>query len=158
MFVDTFGAWTQMVFLIGAAAVLFKTLYLSSAGNARLVADFLSLAGFVTYRKPTQRGNAIHWVSLLIPVLALFLFLAFKEPKWMVVVGGFGQALTLPMIAAVTIYFRYRKLDRRITPALFLDVCMWIAFVAITLVAIYAMRDQFGKFFPSEPAAAIVAK
>jgi Mn2+/Fe2+ NRAMP family transporter len=148
MFVDTFGLWTKIVFLIGAAAVLFKTLYLSSAGNARLVADFMSLAGFFTYRQPAQRGRVIHWVSLMIPVLALFLFLAFKEPRWMVVVGGFGQALTLPIISAVTIYFRYRKLDRRITPAFFLDVCMWLAFVSITAVAIYALRDQYFKFFP----------
>jgi len=154
MFVDTFGQWTQLVFLIGAAAVLFKTLYLSSAGNARLFADFLSLSGFVSYREPVQRGKVIQLVSLMIPVLALILFLAFKEPKWMVVVGGFGQALTLPIIAAVTIYFRYRKLDRRITPALFLDICLWIAFVAITLVAIYALRDQYGKMFPAVPVAA----
>lgn len=158
MFVDTFGNWTQFVFLVGAAAVLFKTLYLSSAGNARLIADFLSLAGFVRYREPVQRGKVIHWVSLTIPVLALMLFLAFKEPKWMVVVGGFGQALTLPIIAAVTIYFRYRKLDRRIPPALFLDICMWIAFVAITLVAIYAMRDQYGKMFPAKSVVENVAK
>lgn len=154
MFVDTFGNWTQLVFLIGAAAVLFKTLYLSCAGNARLIADFLSLAGFVKYREPVQRGWVIHWVSLLIPVLALLLFLSFREPRWMVVVGGFGQALTLPIIAAVTIYFRYRKLDRRILPSLLLDLCMWVAFVAITLVAAYALRDQYGKFFPAPPAAA----
>ncbi len=76
----------------------------------------------------------------------------------MVVVGGFGQALTLPIIAAVTIYFRYRKLDRRIPPALFLDVCMWIAFVAITLVAVYAMWDQYGKMFPAKFVVENVAK
>ena len=34
MFVDSFGTWTQIAFLIGAGAVLFKTLYLSSAGNS----------------------------------------------------------------------------------------------------------------------------
>lgn len=145
MFIDTFGGWTQLVFLIGAAAVLFKTLYLSCAGNARLFADFLSLSGALRYRKPIERARVIHRVSILIPVIALGLFLSFKEPKWMVVVGAFAQALTLPIIAAVTIYFRYRKLDRRITPSLFLDVCLWIAFVSITLVAMYALRDQILK-------------
>lgn len=145
MFVDTFGSWTQLVFLTGAAAVLFKTLYLSSAGNARLIADFLSLSGVARYREPTQRGQVIHWVSITIPVLALCLFLAFSEPRWMVIVGGFGQALTLPIIAAVTIWFRYEKLDRRILPSKFLDICMWIAFISISLVAVYAMRDQWVK-------------
>ena len=151
MFIDTFGGWTQLVFLIGAAAVLFKTLYLSSAGNGRLVADFLGLAHFAKYREPKDRARMIHWMSILIPVIALSLFLAFKEPKWMVVVGGFGQALTLPMISAAAIYFRYKKLDRRLTPSFILDVCLWLALVSITCVAGYAMRDQIGKVL-MEPA------
>ena len=155
MFVDSFGTWTQVAFLIGAGAVLFKTLYLSSAGNARLVTDLLNLSGIVRYREPSQRARFIHWISLMIPVIALCLFLAFKEPKWMVVVGGFGQALTLPMITAATIYFRYRKLDRRITPPLLLDILLWIAFVSITLVAAYALRDQILKFI-TVPAAPVV--
>ncbi|MBC8115032.1 MAG: Nramp family divalent metal transporter [Candidatus Saccharimonas sp.] len=156
MFIDSFGGWTQLVFLIGAAAVLFKTLYLSSAGNGRLIADFLSLAKFVTYREPADRARVIHRVAISIPVVALGLFLAFKEPKWMVVVGGFGQALTLPMITAATIYFRYRKLDRRLTPSLVLDICLWVAFVSITFVAAYALRDQIGKLL-TEPTKAVVA-
>ncbi len=151
MFVDSFGTWTQVAFLVGAGAVLFKTLYLSSAANARLVADLLSLSGLFQYRAPTQRARVIHWISLLIPVIALCLFLTFKEPRWMVVVGGFGQALTLPIITAATIYFRYRKLDRRITPALFVDIMLWIAFVSISLVAIYALQDQIMKFAMSSP-------
>ncbi|WP_040593125.1 Nramp family divalent metal transporter [Schlesneria paludicola] len=152
MFVDTFGTWTQIAFLIGAGAVLFKTLYLSSAGNARLVADAVSLASFVRYRSPHDRARVVHWVSLLIPVIALLLFLTFKEPRWMVVVGGFGQALTLPIITAATIYFRYRKLDRRLTPSLIIDLMLWLAFISITCVAIYALRDQVMKFLT--PAAA----
>lgn len=159
MFVDTFGNWTQLVFLIGAAAVLFKTLYLSAAGNARLVADFLSLAGVFKYREAGERGRVVHWISLLIPVIALTLFLAFSEPKWMVVVGGFGQALTLPIIAGVTLWFRYTRLDQRIRPARFLDVLLWIAFVSITAVATYAMVDQYRKAVtpPAPPTAANVS-
>jgi manganese transport protein len=147
MFVGPFGAWTQLVFLIGAGAVLFKTLYLSCAGNARLIADFLGLSGAVRYTQPIQRARMIHWISLLIPVIALVLFFAFKEPAFMVVVGGFGQALTLPMISAATLYFRYRKLDRRLTPSLFLDVMLWLAFVSITLVAMYAVGDRLRTLY-----------
>lgn len=145
MFVDSFGGWTQIVFLIGAAAVLFKTLYLSSAGNARLLADFISLAGMVKYRNPEQRGRYVHWLSISIPVLALILFLAFKEPKWMVVVGGFGQALMLPIISFTTIYFRYRKMDRRMVPPKITDILMWLATISITLVAGYALMAQVTK-------------
>jgi hypothetical protein len=63
----------------------------------------------------------------------------------MVIVGGFGQALTLPIIAGVTLWFRYTRLDRRIRPARFLDILLWIAFISITAVATYAMFDQYCK-------------
>ncbi len=152
MFIDTFGGWTQLVFLIGAAAVLFKTLYLSSAGNGRLATDFLGLAKFATYRVPEDRGRMIHWLSISIPVMALALFIIFGEPASMVIIGGFGQALTLPMITAATIYFRYRKLNRRLTPSIVMDICLWVALVLITLVAGYALKDQIKKIMaPTKP-------
>jgi hypothetical protein len=142
MFVDPFGPWAKVFFLVGAGAVLFKTLYLSSAGNARLFADFLSLAGIVHYKQAMLRARMIHWVSLLIPVIALVLFFAFKEPAFMVIIGGFAQALTLPMISAATLYFRYRKLDRRLTPSLLMDLMLWLAFLSITVVAAVAVWKQ----------------
>jgi manganese transport protein len=149
MFVDSFGSWTQIAFLIGAGAVLFKTLYLSSAGNARLVADLMSLSGAVRYREATQRARAIHWISLLIPVIALCLFHSFKDPKQMVTIGGIAQGVTLPIISAATVYFRYRKLDRRLIPARFVDIMLWIAFLSITVVAVYALSDQIPKLIAS---------
>ena len=156
MFIDTFGGWTQLVFLIGAAAVLFKTLYLSSAGNGRLATDFLGLAKFATYRVPEDRGLMIHWLSILIPVLALTLFMIFGEPFSMVIIGGCAQAMTLPMISAATIYFRYRKLNRRLTPSIMMDICLWVALVLITLVAGYAVKDQIMKLFPASKAEVVV--
>ena len=146
MFEDAFGPWTIVVFLIGAGAVLFKTLYISSAGNSRLLADFFSLAGFVRYERPEQRAKMIHRFSLLIPVTALILFFTFKDPRQMVVIGGFAQGLMLPLISGVTVFFRYRRTDRRITPTLVLDILLWIAFVLISCVALYAAQDQIGKW------------
>lgn len=146
MFVDTFGSWTQVVFLIGAGAVLFKTLYLSAAGNGRLATDFLSLSGAIKFSAPHERGRVIQAIALFIPVLALFLFLIYREPKAMVVIGGFAQALTLPIITGCAVYFRYQKLDKRLRPSPILDILLWIALVSITVVAVYALNDQIQKF------------
>ena len=146
MFIGTFGSWTRLVFLIGAAAVLFKTLYLSSAGNGRLAADFLGLAKFATYHQPEQRARMIHWLSISVPVIAFSMFVLLGgQPALMVIIGGCAQALSLPMITAATIYFRYRKLDRRLTPPLVLDICLWLALVSITVVAGYALQNQYHK-------------
>lgn len=148
MFADTFGGWTEIVFLIGAGAVLFKTLYLSAAGNGRLAADFMSLSGAVRYTAGHERARVIQGIALFIPVLALILFLIYRDPRAMVVVGGFAQALTLPIISGSAVYFRYRKLDRRLTPSLILDILLWIAFVSITIVAIVALKNEIQKFLP----------
>jgi Mn2+/Fe2+ NRAMP family transporter len=146
MFVDTFGGWTEVVFLIGAGAVLFKTLYISSAGNSRLLADFASLGGFVRYSHAEQRAKMIHRFSLLIPVIALVLFFSFRDPRQMVVIGGFAQGLMLPLISGVTVYFRYRRTDPRIAPSFTLDHLLWAAYLLITAVAVYAAQDQIGKW------------
>jgi len=147
MFVDTFGNWTRVVFLVGAGAILFKTLYLSSAANARLFTDFLSLAGVVRVGQAKQRAAWIHRFSLFFPVVAISLFLIFSNPKAMTIVGGFAQAVTLPMIAASALYFRYKRIDRRLSPSKAWDAMLWIAAILITIVAIYVVikstRDVF---------------
>ena len=142
MFVDTFGHWTRIVFLIGAGAVLFKTLYLSCAGNARMTADFLSLTGAVRYQDVSHRAKWIHRFSLFFPILALVLFLLFANPKSMTVVGGFAQAATLPMIAITTLYFRYRRIESALAPSKLWDAMLWIAVVSITIVAMYAVTKS----------------
>jgi Mn2+/Fe2+ NRAMP family transporter len=145
MFVDTFGDWTRVFFLIGAGAVLFKTHYIASAGNARLTTDFLSLSGVLKFDAPSQRAACIHKFSVFYPLLALTLFLFFGDPRAMVVFGGMAQAFMLPIISGVTLYFRYCKLDSRIKPNLFLDVMLWLASVSISIVAAYALWDQVSK-------------
>lgn len=145
MFVDTFGEWTRIFFLIGAGAVLFKTHYIASAGNARLTTDFLSLSGALKFDTPTQRAACIHRFSVFYPILALGLFLAFGDPLAMATIGGMAQTFMLPIISGVALYFRYFRLDTRIKPNLFLDIMLWIAAVSISLVACYALYSTVLK-------------
>ncbi len=146
MFVDTFGGWTSVVFLVGAGAVLFKTLYLASAANARLFTDFLSLAGVVRLGQAKQRAAWIHRFSLFFPVVAIALFLIFSNPKAMTIVGGFAQAATLPMIAACSLYFRYKRVDQRLAPSKAWDAMLWTAAILITMVAIYVVVKSSNDF------------
>ena len=63
MYVPAFGSWTKTVFLIGVWAVLFKTLYVSSASNSRLSADFLGLTKLVRYTEGIHRAKWIRRFS-----------------------------------------------------------------------------------------------
>jgi len=139
MYVPTFGPWTKIVFLIGVWAVLFKTLYVASASNSRLTADFLSLAGFTHYQTDADRDRWIRRCCIGYPALGMVLYLWWRDPKGMVILGGFVQAATLPIIAGATMYLRYRRTDPRIAPSKLWDACLWIAFATISAVALYAV-------------------
>jgi hypothetical protein len=142
MYVGPFGEWTRIVFLFAAAAVLFKTLYLSCAANSRLMADFLVLAGATSSKSAEQRATLIRRFCLVFPVLALIFFLIARDPKLMVTIGGVAQAATLPMIAVATIYFRYRQIHRCLRPWAITDILLWTAVVCILVVAAYAVPNQ----------------
>lgn len=147
MYVDSFGGWTQGLFLIGAGIVLFKTLYVASAGNSRLVADFLQLLGVVDYKTDERRVRFTRVLCVFFPALALVLYRAFGDPAAMAVVGGVAQAITLPIIAGAAIYLRYKRVDRRIAPGLLMDIGLWGGFVLMAAFACFQVGSQANKVF-----------
>jgi Mn2+/Fe2+ NRAMP family transporter len=142
MYVPAFGPWTTVAFLIGAWAVLFKTLYVASAGQSRLTADFFSLAGFVKFEAAADRARWIRLLCVFFPSLALALHFGFGNPRNMVQIGGFAQAATLPIISCATLFLRFRRTDPRLAPSRLSDACLLLAAGSISAVAVYALGDQ----------------
>lgn len=134
MYVKPLGLWTRSVFLVGAWAVLFKTLYVATAANSRLTADFLDLTG-LWRSKEGRRGRVVNALCVFYPLLALGIFYAVREPKTLVKVGGYAQGLMLPLIAGATLFLRNRDTDRRVAPIFLTDILVWLAFFAIAIVA-----------------------
>jgi hypothetical protein len=134
--------FTTVGFLLGAWAVLFKTLYVATAANSRLTADFLNLAGVWHPAGPADRRRMVNIFCVGYPILALGLYYAFREPQNLIKAGGIAQALMLPFIAGATIYLRRRDSDPRVGPSRLSDLLTAIAFFAISAVALYSMYDQ----------------
>jgi Mn2+/Fe2+ NRAMP family transporter len=145
MYVPVFGSWTKLLFLIGVWVVLFKTLYVASASHSRLTADFLNLAKFVHYPNAAARAVWIRRFCILYPTGALAVYLLVGEPKGMVIFGGFFQGITLPVVAAVSVFLRYRKTDPRLAPSKLSDICLWVALVSISVVAVYASWERLSN-------------
>jgi Mn2+/Fe2+ NRAMP family transporter len=135
------GTWTTMVFLIGAWAVLFKTLYVSTAANSRLMADFLSLSGLVPQRGPRTRDLVVKTCCVIFLSIGLGLYFGVREPGGLVMIGGYAQGMMLPLIAGATLYLRYRDADQRVAPSRLTDLFTWIAFISISVVAVYSLRS-----------------
>jgi manganese transport protein len=143
MYVPSFGEWTRTAFLVGAWAVLFKTLYVSVAGHSRLTTDFFGLARLVRLPDADSRRVWIRLLCVFYPALALLLYLTFTNPKALVQFGAVVQAATLPIISCATLYLRYRRLDKRLAPSPISDALLLFAVVSITVVAAYALWDLF---------------
>jgi Mn2+/Fe2+ NRAMP family transporter len=141
MYVQPLGAWTRVVFLVGAWAVLFKTLYVATAGNSRLTADFLGLIGVIPRDRPAVRENTIRVFCVFYPLLAFMLYVAVREPGGLVKVGGYAQGLMLPLIAGAALYLSRRDRDTRVEPSMITKALVLFAFVSITAVAIYSVAD-----------------
>ena len=90
----------------------------------------------------TNRERMIKFFCIVYPTLSLGLYYAFREPRTLITVGGIAQALMLPFIAGATIYLRRRDADARVGPSALSNLLTWIAFLAISAVAIYSMFDQ----------------
>jgi manganese transport protein len=134
--------YTRVGFLLGAWAVLFKTLYVATAGNSRLTADFLGRLGLWRQDFPARREWLVKIFCVVYPTLSLGLYFVFREPQGLIKAGGVAQGLMLPFIAGATICLRLRDNDRRVGPSIVSDVFTWIAFLAITGVALYSIWDQ----------------
>jgi Mn2+/Fe2+ NRAMP family transporter len=138
MYEPAFGSWTLGLFVVGTWAVLFKTVYVASAGHSRLTADFFSLAGFVHYSNAQERAVWIRRLCVVFPTTGLLLYIFLGNPVTMVMIGGIAQALTLPIISCATLVLRYRAPDERLKPSPVFDICLWCAAISITVVACYA--------------------
>jgi hypothetical protein len=106
-----------------------------------LTADFLGLAKLVKYTGDEDRAKWTRRGCIAYPALALVLYLYWRDPKAMVILGGFVQAATLPIISAAALYLRYRRTDPRLAPSRLSDACLWFAVLAITVVALYAIAN-----------------
>ena len=137
MYEDVLGKWARPFFLMGAWAVLFKTLYVATAGNSRMTADFLNLGGFWPQRSPAERERTVKALCVFYPILSLAIFLAYRQPLRLVLIGGAAQGLMLPLIAGATLYLRYRDTDPRVAPSKIADALSWLAFAGIAVVSAY---------------------
>ena len=142
MYTETLGDWSIYLFLFGAFGVLYSTLFASTAANCRIFADFLAMLGFYDkrdYRKRRRLTQIFAVVLLFIPGL-YFMFL--QEPVMMVKIGGFAQALMLPVIGFAVVYLRYRHMPNMILPKPWLTFALWVSAIVMTVMMGYSLLRQ----------------
>ena len=146
MYVPVLGEQVALWFIvIGAFAVLFSTFFVSTVTIGRTLTDFLKVNGFIQLAHPGDRWWWVRRFCFAFPFLHLILFVWVSNPVQLVIIGGFGQALTLPMIAAAAVYMRYRRSDRRLTPGLLWDAFLWLSLLCFFATAFYGVWNTYQK-------------
>ena len=136
MYTDTLGPAARVLFLIGAIVVLYSTLFAALAAWTRMFADAFGRVGFYRFENPKSRRLAIGVLAWLIPMAWALLYLFFEDPGLMVIIGGTSTVVILLIVIFAALWFRFKRLDRRLLPTKFYDVCLIVSAIAITLVAV----------------------
>jgi len=144
MYIPVFGPLAHPIFLCGAFAVLYSTLFVAAAGNARMVADAMGLYG-LTDGSETARVVWTRRISTIWPFMALVLYAFVRAPAAMIVACGIAQSVMLPLLGAAALYFRYRRSDPALRPGRLWGVLLWIAFGAFVIVGVWSVLMAFSR-------------
>lgn len=143
MYSESFGSVGFWVFLCGAFIVLYSTIFIATASNGRLFADFASLLGFAPARNNPQYDGLVRKVSAALPVVYAALFLFVAKPVKLVFIGALAQAFMLPLLCVATLYFYHVRMERQLTPRLRWTICLWISSLLMIAIGIYQMVQKF---------------
>ena len=154
MYTESLGEWARSVFMIGAFAVLFSTVFSALAAWTRVFTDAAGKLGMVDFLNVAQRRRTITLLAWFFPLAWATIFLVYKEPVIMVTLGGMGTAAILLVIVFAAVNFRYRREVPELRPGRFYDLALWISIAAIVAVAIYGAQDGFRKWQNQKPAQA----
>ncbi|HKQ39514.1 MAG TPA: Nramp family divalent metal transporter [Verrucomicrobiae bacterium] len=137
MYRETFGEWSYWLFLLGAFAVLYSTVFGATASNARLFADALSLFGIAKYQIPADRQRMVQIGCVLLPIAFTTVFLLIRQPVSLVFVGALAQGLMLPFLAYAALYFRAQHTHPELAKGKVWTFFLWFAAGAMTAVGLY---------------------
>ncbi|MFM8891129.1 MAG: Nramp family divalent metal transporter, partial [Planctomycetia bacterium] len=144
MYGPVFGVWARDVFLVGAFAVLYSTLFAAADGNARIITDGLCLSGVIPGDEEARR----RWtrrIACVWPLVALLFALLIREPVAMVLASGMAQAIMLAALAVAVLYFRHGLVDPRLTPSKGWDLLVWLSSLGFLVIAGWTLYQRIAS-------------
>jgi len=144
IYTETLGGWSNYLFLAGAVAVLYSSLFAGTAAAARPYADFVRLLGGYERHDSVARFRYIQMFSVVLLLIPVLYYVLLREPVLMVKIGGVAQALMLPIVGATTLYLRYVHLPKRILSKGWITLALWITTALTAVMMGYSLLRQLG--------------
>ena len=143
LYTETLGGWSLPVFLLGAFAVLYSTVFSATAANCRIFADFVGMLGLYDRTNYAMRLRATRIFVVILLVLPCTFFMFVREPVLMVKIGGVAQAAMLPVIGFFAVYLRYKRMPPLILPRGWVTIGLWISATVMAVMMGYSLLRQF---------------
>lgn len=137
MYREVFGEWSFWMFLVGAFAVLYSTIFGATASNARLAVDAIDLFKLKHYRDPAERARWLKYACVALPVAFTTVFILVGAPVSLVFIGAVGQGLMLPFLAGAAIYYHYTNPHRELRAGKLSLVCLVVASLLMAALGAY---------------------
>jgi Mn2+/Fe2+ NRAMP family transporter len=148
MYVETFGAWSLWLFLVGAFAVLYSTIFVATASNARLLADAMVVFRVTTFATDGDRQRMIRWLCALVPAAWTVVYLIWGSPVTLVFIGAVAQGLMIPFLALAALWLNYRQTDPALRTSGFWRGCLWLSAACMSAVGLYQVVTTVGPLLP----------
>ena len=144
IYTETLGGWSLYVFLAGAVAVLYSSVFAGSAATARVYADFVGLLGVYDRRNYGSRRRVTQLFIGFVLFVPLIYYFLLPEPVMLVTIGGIAQALMLPIVGFSVLYLRYHHLPEAVAPKGWITLALWVASVITALMMGYSALQRLG--------------
>jgi manganese transport protein len=136
LYTQTLGAWALPLFYLGAVATLYGTAFAATAAHSRLFADMCRIGGAFDAADYARRTRFRDGFVVLLTLVPVALYWTLESPVTMVMLGGIGQSLMLPIVAIGAVYLRHH-LPREAAPSALTTGALWLATAIILVVMAY---------------------
>jgi Mn2+/Fe2+ NRAMP family transporter len=141
IYTSTLGEWANVVFIIGAIAVLGSTLWASIPSWARMYTNVLASMGVVDWQDPPARIRWIRIFTVVLPIIWGAAYLAIQSPVIMVQIGGVMTGVFLLAIVVAVWYLRRTETDPRLRGGTGFVAVLTVSSVAIGLLGVYTLLN-----------------
>lgn len=144
IYTDTLGQWAELLFLIGAVAVLWSTHLTSSAAVPRLWTNTLGLLGVLDWHDVRARTRSLRIFTVCLPTLWAAMFLFVQSPLVMLQVGAIATGIFLLAVLIAVWRLRSTEVAPRFKASRWVTAVFGLSSAAITLLAAYTVLEVFG--------------
>lgn len=145
MYREVFGEWTFWLFLVGAFAVLYSTIFGATASNARMGIDALALWRVKAFRDEAEHARWVKYGCVALPVAFTAVFAFFGSPISLVFIGAVGQGLMLPFIAGAALYLHFTSPHHELRAGKLSLACLVLAALLMTALGVYQVVTEVGR-------------